>query len=117
MRCVRSERYKYILNLHPEFKYTTHIDKAGPLDGKAYFDSWVRQAQTDPAAAAIVRRYHEHPGEELFDVAADPHETRNLAADAAHRRTLEDLRRRVRNWMQSQGDEGKVFGNPTLLAG
>lgn len=116
MRCVRTEKYKYILNLHPEFKYTTHIDKAGGRDGRDYFDSWVKKAQMDQAAAAIVRRYHEHPREELYDVVADPHETHNLATDSKHRRALQDLRRKVREWMSVQGDEGKVFGNPTLLA-
>ncbi|HET8550237.1 MAG TPA: sulfatase [Bryobacteraceae bacterium] len=116
MRCVRTARHKYILNLHPEFRYTTHIDKAGGRDGRDYFDSWVRKAQSDPAAAAVVRRYHEHPAEELYDVVADPHENRNLAADPKHRRTLENLRQRLRSWMRKQGDEGKVFGNPTKLS-
>lgn len=116
-RCVRTDKYKYILNLHPEFKYTTHIDKAGDRDGRVYFDSWVKKAQTDKNAAAVVRRYHEHPAEELYDVIADPHETRNLASDPKLRSTIEDLGGRVRKWMRSQGDEGKVFGNPTMLAG
>jgi arylsulfatase A-like enzyme len=112
-RCVRTSQYKYILNLHPEFKYTTHIDKAGGRDGRDYFDSWVKKAQGDPAAAAIVRRYHDHPAEELYNVVQDPHEMRNLAGDPEHKKLLEDLRDRVRRWMQAQGDEGKVFGNPT----
>jgi N-sulfoglucosamine sulfohydrolase len=116
-RCVRTEKYKYILNLHPEFKYTTHIDKASGRDGKDYYESWVKKAQTDKTAEAAVRRYHEHPAEELYDVIADPHETRNLASDPKLRGTLEELRGRVRKWMRDQSDEGKVFGNPTMLAG
>jgi arylsulfatase A-like enzyme len=115
MRCVRTARYKYILNLHPEFEYTTHIDVAGPKDGRIYFDSWVAKAKTDPAAAAVVKRYHEHPPEELYDVVADPYEMRNLAADARHAGTLRELRAKVQAWMKEQGDEGKVFGKPRLL--
>ncbi len=114
MRCVRTARYKYIWNLHPEFEYTTHIDVAGPKDGRIYFDSWAAKAKTDPAAAAIVKRYHEHPAEELYDVVADPHEMRNLAGDPRHERTLREMRDKVRVWMKQQGDEGKVFGNPRL---
>jgi hypothetical protein len=38
---------------------------------------------------------------------------RNLAGDPEHKKLLEHLRGRVRRWMQAQGDEGKVFGNPT----
>lgn len=112
MRCVRTSRFKYILNLHPEFKYTTHIDVAGPNDGRIYFDSWVEKAKSDPSAAAVVKRYHEHPAEELYDVAADPHELRNLAADAQYRKILPDLRGRITRWMRSQGDKGEVFGHP-----
>jgi arylsulfatase A-like enzyme len=114
-RCVRTARHKYILNLHPEFQYTTHIDVAGPNDGRIYFDSWVEKAKTDPAAARVVKRYHEHPAEELYDVVADPHELHNLAADAKHAATLQSLRAKVRAWMHQQGDKGEVFGKPRLL--
>jgi len=115
-RCVRTAKYKYILNLHPEFQYTTHIDVAGPNDGRIYFDSWVEKAKTDPAAERIVRRYHEHPAEELYDVAADPHETKNLAAGTVYATTLHELRAKVGAWMKAQGDKGEVFGKPRLLA-
>lgn len=115
MRCLRTARFKYILNLHPEFEYTTHIDRADPADGRAYFDSWVEKAKTDPVAAAIVRRYHERPAEELYDVRADPHETRNLAGDPKHQATLVRMRNRLREVMKANGDEGKVYGNPRLL--
>jgi arylsulfatase A-like enzyme len=114
MRCVRTARFKYILNLHPEFEYTTHIDVAGPNDGRIYFDSWVAKARTDAAAARVVRRYHEHPPEELYNVAADPHELTNLAEDPRLASTLQQLRGKVRDWMRAQGDDGKVFGNPRL---
>jgi uncharacterized sulfatase len=114
-RCVRTSKFKYILNLHPEFEYTTHIDVARPDDGRIYFDSWVAKAKTDPSTAAIVRRYHEHSAEELYDVVADPHELRNLAEDAKHAGTLRELRGKLQAWMKAQGDEGKVFGNPRYL--
>lgn len=115
MRCVRTGRYKYILNLHPEFEYTTHIDRARRPDGKYFWDSWARKAETDKHAAAVVRRYHQRPAEELFDTQADPHELKNLASDPKHKELLARLRGRVREWMRSQQDEGKVFGNPRLL--
>lgn len=115
-RCVRTAKYKYILNLHPEFEYTTHIDVAGPNDGRIYFDSWVEKAKIDPAAEHIVKRYHEHPAEELYDVVADPHETTNLAGDALYATTVRELRAKVRAWMKTQSDEGKVFGKPRLLS-
>lgn len=114
-RCVRTQRYKFILNLHPEFQYTTHIDLAGDRDGKGFFDSWVEKAKTDAKAANIVKRYRQRPAEELYDTASDPHETTNLAADPRHAKTLAALRSKLKAWMQSQNDTGEVQGQPHLL--
>jgi len=112
MRAVRDARFKYILNLYPEYKYTTHIDGGIDLDGKDFWDSWVRKAQKDSAAAALVRRYHVRPKEELYDTQIDPHETRNLADRPEHSARLAAMRRQVENWMKEQRDEGHVFGRP-----
>ena len=115
MRSVRTARFKYIRNLRPEFKYTTHIDRAHARDGRGYFDSWVAAAgQGDELAAAAVARYHRRPAEELYDVVADPHEQTNLAGVAEHEATLRQLRSLVDGWMKEQGDEGRVFGTPQL---
>lgn len=115
MRALRDSRFKYILNLYPQNKYTTHIDRGIDLDGKAFWDSWVRKAASEPGAAAIVRRYHERPREELFDTLADPHELCNLAARPEHEERLARMRRRVEEWMKQQGDEGRLFGKPVPL--
>lgn len=114
-RALRTAKFKYILNLRPEFKYTTHIDVAGADDGRAYFDTWVEKAKTDKAAAAKVERYHRRPAEELYDMTADPHETRNLASELAYAPALREMRGKVQAWMKQQGDTGPVFGRPRLL--
>jgi uncharacterized sulfatase len=114
IRSVRTADWKYIRNLHPEFYYTTHIDFER-RDNLRYFESWVEQAQADPAAAAVLRRYHERPAEELYDLRADPDERRNLAADPQHAQRRAGLRAELDAWMKSQGDQGKVFDRPRLL--
>ena len=114
-RCLRTRQWKYILNLHPDWEHTTHIDRAKPRDGVGYWKSWVQLANTDPTAAAIVKRYHQRPHEELYDLAADPHELRNLAADPRHAERLAQLRNELERWMQDQGDVGKVLGKPRPL--
>jgi arylsulfatase A-like enzyme len=91
IRSVRTADWKYIRNLHPEFYYSTHVDIGRSPDAGAYFGSWEEKAKTDPAAAALVRRYHERPAEELYDLAADPLEQRNLAAEPAHAARLAAL--------------------------
>ena len=105
MRCVRTARYKYILNLSPENKYTTHMDKAKDHDGgREYWDSWVSAAGTDPRAAAVLQRYHWRPREELYDILLDPWEVHNLAGDPAYADIQRDLNRRLAAWREQQND-------------
>ena len=117
IRCVRTERYKYILNLRPDCRHTTHIDLARGKDGLVVWRSWERAAETDAHAAAVVRRYAQRPREELYDLDADPRETRNLAASGEHQHqeTLKKLRALLADWMARQGDTKRVFNQPYLL--
>lgn len=102
MRCVRTARYKYILNLAPKIKYTTHITDAE--DRVNYWDSWLKLAEHAPAAARLIERYQHRPAEELYDLQTDPYEQRNLATDPAHASELNDLRERLKAWRMQQGD-------------
>jgi N-sulfoglucosamine sulfohydrolase len=114
MRSVRTGDWKYIRNLHPEFSFTTHIDLGQAADGAGYFASWREKAKTDEAAAALVKRYHERPAEELYDLRADPLELRNLAGDPQHAQRLAAMRADVEAWMKANNDEGKIYGEPRL---
>jgi len=114
IRSVRNADWKYICNLHPEFEYTTHIDLGKPVDGADYFASWRAKGKTDPAAAAIVKRYHQRPAEELYDLRADPDEQRNLAADPRNAAQLSAMRAELDRWMKEQGDTGRIYGTPLL---
>jgi arylsulfatase A-like enzyme len=111
---VRTGDWKYIRNLHPEFSFTTHIDLGQAADGAGYFASWREKAKTDAAAAALVKRYHERPAEELYDLRADPLELRNLAGDPQHAQRLAAMRADVEAWMKANNDEGKIYGEPRL---
>ncbi len=116
MRSVRSPGWKYIRNLHPEFAFTTHIDLPGPLGGRNFWGTWEAAARNDDRAAAILKRYHARPAEELYDLAADPFEQENLAADPRHAGRLADLRQELESWMESQHDQRTVFQVPRLLS-
>ena len=113
-RSLRTSDWKYIVNLHPEFYFTTHVDRAAK--GEGYWQSWAERAKKTPAAAAKVKRYHERPREELYNLVADPHEQHNLAADPAHAERLAAMRQEVQQWMREQGDTGAVFGKPRLVS-
>jgi N-sulfoglucosamine sulfohydrolase len=115
IRGVRTRDFKFILNLHPAYEHTTHIDKALDRDGVVYWKSWEAAVAKDAKAAAIVKRYHQRPQEEFYDLTADPFEQTNLAGDPKHAERLKQLRAELEKWMKDQGDEGKVFGRPRLL--
>jgi arylsulfatase A-like enzyme len=101
IRMVRNKRYKYLLNLAPEVKYTTHMDKG---DHKDYWTTWDEKAFQEEHARAVLWRYHYHPKEELYDVVADPDEEKNLAFDPHYREIMEELRSRLSEWRTQQGD-------------
>ena len=101
IRSVRDKRYKLILNLNHESKFTNACTKM-PL-----FRSMVAKAETgDPLAKRLVRAYHHRPAVELFDMEVDPLEMNNLAGRAGTRKTEARLRQELAAWMRSQGDQG-----------
>ena len=115
IRSVRTRDWKYIRNLHPEFQQHTHISRSSGPSGLVYWKTWLAAAERDPAAAATVQRYIQHPAEELYDLAADPFELRNLAADPRQAARLAAMRADLDVWMKQQGDTQTVFGKPLLL--
>jgi uncharacterized sulfatase len=104
-RMLRTERYKYILNLAPKNPYHTHMDKANDHDGgREYWTSWVEKAKTDKHAQDVLQRYHDHPGEELYDLHDDPDEKHNLSADDKHTKLIDGYRKELSAWRRRQGD-------------
>ena len=116
IRALRTAGWKLVINLHPEFAHTTHIDKALARDGGRYWISWYDAAKADPAAAAKVNRYHQRPAMELYDLRSDPFEQRNLAADPAQAERVAQMRAQLEAWMKEQGDQRTVFNTPRLLS-
>jgi uncharacterized sulfatase len=104
-RMVRTNKYKYILNLAPEILYTTHMDKAKDHDGgREYWDSWRAKSFTNEHAATVLWRYHNRPKEELYDIETDPQELHNLAADTNYTKLLDDYRGKLADWRKQQKD-------------
>jgi arylsulfatase A-like enzyme len=62
-------------------------------------------------------RYKEKPWV-LYDVRADPHQLANLAADASARPVLEEMERRLKEWMERTGDSwANTWPDPVEDAG
>lgn len=114
IRSLRTVAWKYILNLHPEYLHTTHIDKAKPQDGVGYWRSWEAAASHQGQAARLVERYRTRPSEELYDLRNDPFEQNNLSHQAEYAERLGQMRKELEDWMLVQNDQRKVFHEPWL---
>jgi N-sulfoglucosamine sulfohydrolase len=115
IRSLRTRDWKYILNILPGHQHHSHISRAQGRDGLTYWNSWLAAAEKDPVAAAKVKRHVQRPAEELYDLAADPFEQHNLAAEPKHSARLASMRAEVEAWMKTQGDRKTVFGTPLPL--
>ena len=110
IRAVRTDRYKYILNLSPERAYTSHITNSNNFErngGEQLWDSWLKLANSDPEARKYIRTYQHRPKEELYDLKTDPHELNNLADDPEFEDVKDRLRQKLKDWMNQQGDKGR----------
>lgn len=117
IRSVRTDRYKYILNLLPGHLHTNHSDILRRERSGAYWDSWDAAAETDPEAAEIVNRYFERPAEELYDLSSDRLEQNNVAANPDYADLAASLKAVLKDWMQEQRDAETVFNTPYPASG
>jgi N-sulfoglucosamine sulfohydrolase len=116
IRSLRVGNWKYVMNLHPEFAFTTHFDLPGKLCQRHVWETWVEKARTDPDAAAIVKRYHERMADELYDLSVDPYEQNNLAGDPAQAERLQQMKKELHEWLVEQKDRFLLPGEPRLLS-
>ncbi|MDU0356429.1 sulfatase [Paraglaciecola aquimarina] len=102
-RSVRSKKYRYIRNFHPE------IPRSQPQyrDGKAFsieFATLFKQGKLTPVQA----RYFDKtkPAEELYDLEKDPHQINNLASSEEYKAALLEHRKVLQDWIESTDDKG-----------
>ena len=105
-RCIRDGRFKFILNLRPDLKWTSHFTLVEGLvnSHRDVYATWLEKARTDATTATLVDRIENHPAEELYDVLADPYEMNNLAGQPEHARVLAAMREKLRIWRDTVGD-------------
>jgi uncharacterized sulfatase len=58
---------------------------------------------------------NKRPGEELFDIIADPYCVNNLAADSKYSETLDDLRSKMKDYCTKTGDPRFTGDNPDIF--
>jgi arylsulfatase A-like enzyme len=89
MRGIRTQAYKYVCNFGDRPLVFLPLDVYLGRAGEEVRDEFYACSR---------------PAEELYDLGDDPLEQRNLAADPSHCAALEELRRRVQEWMELTGD-------------
>ena len=105
IRSVRSAQFKYIRNFYPSRPY---LQPNNYKDSKAIVQAMRRlhaEKKLTPEQSLIMAETR--PREEFYDVLADPHELRNLAADPAHADALAKHRAALDDWMQRTDDQGR----------
>ena len=114
IRCVRTQKYKYILNYYPERPYT-QLNRYKENEYPVL--RLMRRLAARGELTPVQERFFadNRPAEELYDLQADPHETVNLAADQSHTAVLQRMRDRLDSWIESTGDLGRVSENREIL--
>ncbi|MDP3072941.1 MAG: sulfatase-like hydrolase/transferase [Opitutaceae bacterium] len=103
VRYVHDGRFHYLRNFRPELPWGQSISYVQQIDSMR---AWQRLHEAGALTGPPARFFETKPVEELYDVTADPWETRNLAADPRHRETLARLRDECRAQMRRAGDLG-----------
>lgn len=107
IRSVRTEQFKYIRNY---LNQRPHLQPCQYRDEKAIVKR-LRELHAAKELDDLTENLlfaETRPAEELYDLAADPHEVMNLAAEPKHHATLEALRKKLADWEETTGDQGRV---------
>ena len=103
VRTVRDHRYIYIRNFMPHRIYGQFVEYMFRTPTTAIWHRLYRQGKLSPPRTHF---WETKPTEELYDLAEDPDETKNLADSPEHRAVLERLRTARRAWSLSIRDLG-----------
>jgi arylsulfatase A-like enzyme len=107
IRSVRTQQFKYIRNyLHER----PHLQPCAYKDAKAIVQK-LRELHAEKKVDELTEKLlfaEKRQAEELYDLAADPHEVTNLARDPKHSATLAAMRQRLAEWEKKTGDQGRT---------
>ena len=109
IRSICDGRYHYIRNLSPQNLYIEKHLMGIKGDGKLnnpYWQTWIWSSWEDPKTYDLVQRYMHRPAEQLYDLADDRYEMKNLINDSSLSETKRRLSKELDRWMKQQGDPG-----------
>lgn len=115
-RALRTRDHLYIRNYAPELWPAGDPPLYGDVDAHMLqFPSptkmFLLQRPDDPEHRSLFDlAFAKRPAEELYDLATDPHQTKNLAKDPAYESTRAELSARLQDYLQSTADPREVGG-------
>ncbi len=106
LRTVRDARYRYIRNFTPHVPFLARNEyKENSYPAWNLLKELHAQGKLTPPQAALCAP--SMPEEELYDLAADPHQIRNLAGSPEHKPIRDRLRAALDRWIEETGDQGR----------
>ncbi len=107
VRSIRDHRYKLIRNFMPQRPYTQYneyITRQYPTQGV------MKELYAQGKLNAVQQLFMQprKPEWELYDLAADRYEVKNLAADPAYAGVREKMAGRLESWIAESGDMGGI---------
>ncbi|MFY0651902.1 MAG: sulfatase [Cyclobacteriaceae bacterium] len=119
VRSVRKGKFKYMRNYQPFNPDGLHNDYRYKC---LAFEEWRELFKQGKLNDIQKHFFVPRPAEELFDIDADPYETKNLAADPAYREQVKEMRQTLNEWVKGMPDLSfypeselvkSAFDNPT----
>jgi arylsulfatase A-like enzyme len=100
-RSIRTQQFRYIKNNYPDLPAT-------PSGDTVYHSTWEELVRLHKQGALTADQSRPflvpRPGEELYDLEADPFELHNLADDPAYTQVLTQHRQMLEIWIEESGD-------------
>jgi uncharacterized sulfatase len=112
---VRTRRFKYIRNFHPDRPYSQfNAYKKLQYPTMTLMEVLHARGELGPQQAAFWAPVR--PVEELYDLEGDRFELHNLASDPQHREELLRLREQLDRWIFETRDQGQIPEDPAIAA-
>lgn len=108
IRSIRSRKYKYIINMNHEIPFSNNLIVNKENKEEMIYEDWVKYTDSlnDPELSRRVTLYRYRPEVEFFNIEKDPYELINIAGEEKFRRQMKKLNKKLKLWMEQQGDKG-----------
>jgi len=106
VRSIRDKHYRYIRNFMPQLPYAQTIRYMELMPTMREWRRLNAEGKLEDPQKLFFQKTK--PVEELYDIAADPHEVHNLAGSPKHQDVLQRMRKVLEQWIRDNGDLGAI---------